>query len=88
MFRDDNDILERIWAECACEEATLEVSEDEKLTDDFGEELGPCQDEEVIDEKEPRGVSEEVANRDRRNFLSQFYVIASSALAANYMEVN
>ena len=92
MFKDNNEILERIWAESACKEATLKVNEGEQLTDDFGEELGACQDKdkdkEVVDEKVATGVSEEVANSDRQNFLSQFHVIALSVLAGNYMEVS
>lgn len=53
MFRYDNVILGRFWAKRSSKEATLEVDEDENLTDDFGEEQGVC-------------VSQEIGNRDRR----------------------
>lgn len=46
------------------------------------------EDDELEDEKSSTEESEDVACTDRRNYLSQFYVIAISVLAANYMEVS
>lgn len=92
MFSNDNDIMDRMWAEPPSGESTMEGSEDEKLTDDFGEKGASVnnqdEDEDIEDAKSSIEESDDVALRDRRNFLSQFYVIATSALAANYMEVS
>lgn len=92
MFSNDNDIMDRIWGEPPSKESTTEGSEDELLTDDFGENGASMnnedEDDDLEDEKSSIDESEDVARTDRRNFLSQFYVIATSALAANYMEVS
>jgi len=70
----------------------MEGKEDEILTDDFGEKGASVnnqdEDDELEHEKRSTDEFDDVACTDRRNFLSQFYVIATSALAANYMEVS
>ena len=92
MFSNDNDIMDRMWGEPPSKESTMEGNEDELLTDDFGEKglsvNNQDEDDDLEDEKISTDESDDVACTDRRNFLSQFYVIATSALAANYMEVS
>ena len=74
------------------QKSTMEGKEDEILTDDFGEKGASVnnqdEDDELEHEKHSTDESGDVACTDRRNFLSQFYVIATLALAATYMEVS
>lgn len=91
MFSNDNDIMDRIWGEPPSKGSTMEENEDEILTDDFGEKKAsvnnPDKEDNLEDKISSTDESNDVACTDRRNVLSQFYVIATSALAANYMKV-
>lgn len=93
MFNEDQDVMDRMWGEPPSKESTvtMEEKEDEILTDDFGEKAAsannPDEDEDE-DLEVKKSSTDDVARTDRRNFLSQFFVIATSALAANYMEVS
>lgn len=93
MFNEDQDVMDRMWGEPPSKESTvtMEEKEDEILTDDFGEKAASANNPDADEDEDlevKKSSTDDVARTDRRNFLSQFFVIATSALAANYMEVS
>lgn len=91
MFGEAQDVMDRMWGEPPTKEWAMEEKEDEILTDDFGEKAASANNPDKDNDCEVKKSStddEDIARTDRRNFLSQFFVIAASALAANYTEVS